>query len=427
MKGDRFVLPEAISRREFLRLLSLGGTAAVLAGCASASQPGGRRYADAAPGAGRGATEGTGAGAGARAATTVEPVPRPFFKDPAPFIRHPGGVLESRLENMSGLITPNRLFFVRNNSDTTTNIDASTWRLSVSGEALGNPLELSYEDIRGMPDRSLVCYLECAGNHRALFDLLHGRQAQGTQWGTGGIGNAEWTGVPLRDVLAAAGISPRAVSVLLVGLDSGAPEGGFRRVLPVQKAMHPDTLLAYAMNGEDLPGDHGFPLRAVVPGWVGSSSIKWLGSIVVSPEQLWTRNNTTSYVLIGENYPPEGPAEGQVLTDHVINSSLALPWPAELPAGTHRVGGYARSPGRPITRVQWSSDGGATWSDAGLSTPQHRWSWARFDFTWEASPGDHTLRTRATDAAGNTQPQSVPFNAKGYLFNQPLPHPIRVT
>ena len=412
MSGRLLVSPEAMSRREFLRLLSLGGAAAVLAGCASSVQPGGRSYADAA--------------AGAETAATIDPAAAPFFKDPAPFIRHPGGVLESRLGTLSGLITPNRLFFVRNNSDTATDVDASTWRLSVTGDAVGNPLELSYDDIRSMPSRNLVCYLECAGNHRAMFELLQGRETQGTQWGTGAIGNADWTGVPLRDVLAAAGISPRAVSVLLVGLDSEAPEGGFRRVLPVQKAMHPDTLLAYAMNGEDLPGDHGFPLRAVVPGWVGSSSIKWLGSIIVSGERLWTRNNTTSYVLIGEDYPPEGSAEGQVLTDHVINSSLALPWPAELPAGTHRIGGFARSPGRRITGVQWSPDGGASWGDARISIPEHRWSWARFEFTWEASPGNHTLTTRATDAAGNTQPGTVPYNAKGYLFNQPLPHPVRV-
>lgn len=412
MSGHRLVPPDAMSRREFLRLLSLGGAAAVFAGCASSSRSGGRTYAE--------ATGRTGA------ATTMESAMTPFFKDPAPFIRHPGGVLESRLENLSGLITPNRLFFVRNNSETTTDIDASTWRLPVTGDAIEEPLELSYDEIVRMPGRSLVCYLECAGNHRAMFELLQGRQTQGTQWGTGAIGNAEWTGVPLRDVLSAAGISPEAVSVLLVGLDSGAPEGGFRRVLPVQKAMHPDTLLAYAMNGEDLPPDHGFPLRAVVPGWVGSSSIKWLGSIVVSGEQLWTRNNTTSYVLIGEDYPSQGPAEGQVLTSHVINSSLALRWPAELPAGTHRLGGYARSPGRPVTRVQWSPDGGLTWRDADLTASPHRWSWARFDFTWEARPGDHTLTTRATDSAGATQPDAVPYNAKGYLFNQPLPHPVRV-
>ena len=315
---------------------------------------------------------------------------------------------------------------MRNNSDRATGIDAATWRLSVGGDAVERPLQLSYDDIRALPSRSLVCYLECAGNHRSMFEILNGQATSGTQWGTGGIGNAEWTGVPLRDVLAAAGIGPDAVSVLLVGLDAEAPEGGFRRVLPAQKAMHPDTLLAYAMNGEDLPPDHGFPLRAVVPGWVGSSSIKWLGRIEVSSEQLWTRNNTTSYVLIGDDYTPEGRADGEVITTQVVNSALALPWPAELRAGSHRLRGYASSPHGPVTRVEWSADAGGTWSEADVEAPSSRYSWAMFEFTWRAIPGAHTLMTRATDKAGNTQPAKVPPNAKGYLFNQPLPHPIRV-
>lgn len=350
----------------------------------------------------------------------------PFVKDPAPFVRHPGGVLESRLEAQHGLITPNRLFFVRNNSGRVTDIDAGTWRLSVRGDAIGAPTDFSYDDIRAMPERSLVCYLECAGNHRSMYELLGGRETSGTQWGTGAVGNALWTGVALRDVLLAAGITADAHSVLLVGLDSEAPEGGFRRVLPAQKALHPDTLLAYGMNGEELPPDHGYPLRAVVPGWVGASSIKWLGRIDVSADQIWTRNNTTSYVLIGDGHPPDGPAEGQPVTTQVVNSALALGWPAELPAGLHVLRGYAHSPDGPISGVQWSTDGGATWRDAALTTPQPEYSWVQFAFDWEATPGDHTLMTRATDAAGNTQPDAVPFNAKGYLFNQPLPHPVRV-
>ena len=352
--------------------------------------------------------------------------PPAFFKDPSPFIRHPGGVLESRLELQHGLITPNRLFFVRNNSESVTDIDAAGWRLSVGGDAVENPLEFSYDDIRAMPARSLICYLECAGNHRSMYELLQGRETSGTQWGTGAVGNAEWTGVALRDVLLAAGITPDAVSVLLVGLDSEAPEGGFRRVLPVQKALHPDTLLAYEMNGEDLPVDHGYPLRAVVPGWVGSSSIKWLGHVTVSASQIWTRNNTTSYVLIGEDHPAAAPAEGQPITTQVVNSALALGWPAELPAGLHVIRGYAHSPEGRITGVRWSADGGGTWRDAVLTGPQPQYSWAQFAFDWRAGPGEHMLMTRATDAAGNTQPDLSPFNAKGYLFNQPLPHPIRV-
>ncbi len=403
MSIGRLAEAGGITRRRFLKLLLAGAAAAVLTRCTRSSRPPGGE------------------------AVAGPPAGMPSFaKDPAPFVRHGGGVLESRLELQQGLITPNRLFFVRNNSDRVTDIDATTWRLSVEGDATGTPVSLSYEDIRAMPERSLVCYLECAGNHRSMYGRLQGREASGTQWGTGAVGNARWTGVALRDVLLAAGISADAHSVLLVGLDTGAPEGGFRRVLPIQKALHPDTLLAYGMNGEDLPADHGYPLRAVVPGWVGASSIKWLGRIVVSSDPIWTRNNTTSYVLIGDGRRPDGPAEGQPVTTQVVNSALALGWPAELPAGLHVIRGYAHSPEGPITGVQWSADGGVAWRDAALTAPQPQYSWAQFAFDWDAPPGDHTLMTRATDSAGTTQPEIVPFNAKGYLFNQPLSHPVRV-
>ena len=351
----------------------------------------------------------------------------PFFKDTGPFVHYPGGALESRLELQRGLITPNRNFFVQNNGGRSIAVDVSTWRLRVEGDAVERPMVFSYESLRHMPSRSLICYLECAGNHRAMFGLLAGRPAGSPPWMTGAVGNAEWTGVPLRHVLAAAGIADCAVSVLLVGLDAEASEGGFRRVLPVRKAMHPDTLLAYAMNGATLPRDHGFPLRAVVPGWVGSSSIKWLGRVVVSTEQLWTRNNTTNYVLIGDDYPAQGPAQGRAVTTQVINSALALPWPAELAGGRHRIRGYATSPHGSITHVEWSADSGATWFDAEVEAPPSRYSWTPFSFSWIAEPGEHSLTTRAFDAAGNAQPERMPFNARGYLFNEPLPHPIRIT
>ena len=285
-----------------------------------------------------------------------------WFKDPSPFIRRDEKGLEARLENMQGLITPRHLFFVRNNS-VSVDLDVSNWSLSIEGDAVANPMEFTYDRIRSLPSRTLVSYLECAGNHRAMFDLVQGRAADGTQWMTGAIGNGEWTGVPLRDVLELVGITDAATSVLLIGQDTESPEGGFRRVVPVEKAMHPDTLLAYALNGDTLPRDHGFPLRALLPGWVGSSSIKWLSSIVVSSDELWTRNNTTSYVLIGDDYTPEGEAEGEVVSIQTIKSALALPWPADLSAGSNRIHGYAHSPSAPITAVEWSVDSG------GIGTP----------------------------------------------------------
>ena len=389
-----------MSRRKFLVLMAAGGAAAVLAGC-------------------------TDIGSAGDAGAVVEPEAEalPWFKDPAPFIQHEKS-LEARLESIQGTITPNDLFFVRNNS-VSVDIDVDEWRLVVEGDAASNPVSLSYEEIRGLPSRTVVAYLECGGNHRAMFDILQGRKADGTQWGTGGIGNAEWTGVAMSDVLAEAGASPDAVSVMLVGQDVDSPEDGFRRAIPMEKAMRQDTILAYAMNGEALPRDHGYPLRALVPGWVGSSSIKWLSRIIVSSEQLWGRNNTSSYVLIGDAYPPEGEAHGKVVTAQSIKSALALPWPAEVGTGRQRLHGFAHSPAGPITRVEWSADSGESWSDAQVLEPQVQRSWARFEFAWDAEGGDHIVMTRATDSEGNTQPDNVPFNEKGYLFNQPLPHPIK--
>ena len=279
-------LYSGMSRRRFLVLMAAGGAAAVLAACTDVGAPG-----DASP------------------AEAPEANRSRWLKDAGPFIQHERS-LEARLESIQGTITPNDLFFVRNNS-VSVDIDTDEWRLAVEGDAAAKPLSLSYDDIRRLPSRTVVSYLECGGNHRAIFDIVQGRKAEGTQWKTGGVGNAEWTGVAMCDVLDGAEAAPGAVSVLLIGMDVESPENGFRRVLPIEKAMHPDTLLAYAMNGETLPRDHGYPLRALVPGWVGSSSIKWLSRIVVSSKEVWARNNMSSYVLIGDAYPAEGEARAK--------------------------------------------------------------------------------------------------------------------
>ncbi len=347
------------------------------------------------------------------------------FKDPTPFIRQGRSGLEARLELMPSLITPSELFFVRNNSNSV-DLSIDDWSLTIEGDAVERPQRLSYGEIMELPGRAIVSYLECAGNQRVMFDRLQGRPAPGEQWGRGAISNGEWQGVSLADVLTLAGISDGAQSVLLIGLDRESPERGFRRVLPVERALHPDTLLAYGLNGKPLPKDHGFPLRAIVPGWVGSSQIKWLGRIEVSSERLWTRNNTTSYVLLGDEYEAEGEAAGAVITQQSIKSALALPWPAEVAPGAQNLRGFAHSPHGEISRVEWSDDGGQSWNRAAVAQPQEEYSWAAFEFGWDASAGEHTVMTRATDVQGNTQPDRVPFNEKGYLFNQPLPHPISV-
>ena len=170
----------------------------------------------------------------------------------------------------------------------------------------------------------------------------------------------------------------------------------------------------------DSRSAHWYPV-----GWAAPAS-SGLAAWSCHPSNTGRGNNTTSYVLVGEDYPPEGEAEGKVARIQTIKSALALPWPAELATGPHRVHGFAHSPHGLIARVEWSQDGGAIWSDAELSGSQPQYSWARFEFSWNAEPGDRVVMTRASDSQGNTQPDTVPFNEKGYLFNQPLPHPIRV-
>ncbi len=389
-----------VDRRTFLRFLAAGGAGAFFAACTAAPD----------------------------ASIEGDPfeLPANWFKDPSPFIVHGNRNLEARLSNLDTLMTPHELFFVRNNSRSI-EIDAAGWRLTVEGKGVGQPLELSHGDLRAMPRRSVPSYLECGGNHRAFFDLVMGRVAGGTQWMTGGIGMAEWTGVPLLEVLDRAEVAPEAVDVLFIGLDVESPEQGFRKAIPMDKAIDPDTLLAYEMNGMPLSPDHGFPLRAIVPGWVGSASIKWLGRIEVSTEKIWTRNNTTSYVLIGDDYPPEGEALGVPATVQSIKSALALPWPASLDIGPQTIRGYAQSPHAAIGLVEWSVDDGATWQNARLLDQREGYSWAHFDLEWDAPAGVHTITTRATDAAGNAQPDTIPFNEKGYLFSLPLPHPVSVS
>ena len=400
---------DTLSRREALAVIAGGmGVAGCGPGDADGSGAGGA-------GAGAGADAGADAGAGANMSV--------WAKDPAPFIQH-GTNLETRLEDLGGLITPNELFFVRNHAPTPT-VDAATYVLSVGGPGAQSEVRLGLDELRALPSQTLVAYIECAGNWRGFFRSVTGRTASGSQWGTGAIGCAEWGGPRLADVLALAGVRDDAVDVNIVGMDDAA----WARPMPVAKAMHPDTILAVTMNGAPLPPDHGFPVRAVVPGWVGSSSVKWVGRIEVATEKVWVRSNTTSYVLVGDEWPADqyAPADGAAITTGRVKSALALPRPARLAAGMHRLRGFAYSPQGPVAGVEWSVDDGP-WAPARLigASAALPHAWSRFELEWTATPGEHVLRTRATDAAGATQPLEGVYNEKGYLLNVALPHPVDV-
>ena len=333
---------------------------------------------------------------------------RRCIKDTSGLIVHEAGGVETPCQTQDDYYTANDRFFVC--SRHTPEVDVSRYRLVIEGDGVGNPLELTYDDLQSMQQQILPVYLECAGNHRSMFETVLGETLDKRpelielRWGLGAVGMAEWRRVRLRDVLALAEIKPQAVHVCPIGLDVEAEEGGGKVPMPLDKAMHCDTLLALEMNREPLPPDHGFPVRVIAPGWVGTYSIKWVGTIRVTTERQWVERNTTSYVMMGSEWPPEdyAPADGAPVTQQTLKSSLALAWPARLSRGPQTIHGFARSPDAEITRVEWSENRGESWCDAKLVEPIQRYAWVRFELEWDAPRGDQILMTRATDAAGRT-------------------------
>jgi DMSO/TMAO reductase YedYZ molybdopterin-dependent catalytic subunit len=320
-----------------------------------------------------------------------------------------------------GYVTPVDRFYIRNHGPTP-RIDADSWRLRIDGPGVRHVTELAYEQLWEMPLVSVVCTLECAGNGRVFFAEELGTPAAGTPWRTGSIGTAEWTGVRLRDLLDRAGIKPEVRDVMPEGLDAKRLD----RPMPIAKALASDTIVALAMNGQLLPADHGFPARVIVPGWIGTASIKWVGRIQVAAEPLHSYWNTHDYILAGPDYPRVGPADGVPITVMPPDSLVELDWPATLPAGCHRVRGRAYSGHGTIARVEVRIDDG-DWQDARLLEPIIPGAWVRWELTWHAEPGEHHIRVRATDAEGNTQPDSVPWNEHGCLYNAVVAHPVTIT
>lgn len=345
---------------------------------------------------------------------------------PAPpelFLRS-GSNLEMRWDAMynRGYLVPNELFFVRNNSPVVPRLDQASWRLRVEGSGVSRPKSFTFDDILSMPSISVIRAIECAGNGRNLFQLSHGKKIAGTPWFLGGIGVAEWTGVPLREVLERSGVKRTARDVMPEGLD----QIKVKRPIPIQKAMAHDTLLVYAMNGQPLMPDHGFPLRMLVPGWVGIANIKWVGRMEVSEQPLFSEYNTKKYVLIGQGYKPNPPALGQMLTVQKVKSAFELPWDGEISSGRRLLRGRSWSGEGRIAKVEVSLDGGKTWQQARLREPNIDLAWVRWDLEWDARPGNHKLQARATDNKGNRQPDRIPWNDEGYAHWAVITHSIEV-
>jgi DMSO/TMAO reductase YedYZ molybdopterin-dependent catalytic subunit len=337
--------------------------------------------------------------------------------------------LEFPFGSLQDFITPNELFYVRNHFPEP-EMNVQTWRLRVEGQ-VDRPLQLSLQELRGLPSRRVTFTLECAGNSRALLDP----PGQGVPWQQGAVSTAEWTGVPLAAVLERAGVRDGAVAVICEGADRGtvsgshAPTGAFHfsRGLPLAAARQADVLLAYRINGRDLPPHHGFPLRLVVPGWYGMASVKWLQRLVLAERPFSGYFQSIAYTTFAS---VNGLPQLTPITRMLVKSLIAQPV-----AGAHlernrryRITGAAWSGAAEIRRVDVSTDGGRTWQAAQLQERSQASTWRLWEYPWQtpAQAGPVTLMARATDSLGHTQPLERDTNRGAYVINHVLPVRVEV-
>ncbi len=335
--------------------------------------------------------------------------------------------LEMPLDGFSTWITPIDRFFVRSHHYVP-GVDLSAWRLSVDGE-VSKPLTLSFADIEKLPKVDSVAVLECAGNGRGLYEP----SVPGLQWEYGAVGNARWTGIHLADLLKSAGVKETAREVTFDGAD--VPIGtmpDFQRSIPLSRALMNDVLLAYRMNGEPLPPQHGFPLRLIVPGWGGDCWTKWVTRITVANQEHDGFFMKTAYRHPGRAVAPGSavdPALMKPVTTLRIKSVIASPVEgAILPPGPCKISGVAWSGGTPIVSVEVSTDGGRTWKASRFGDDQAKYAWRQWSFDWTPpSDGYYTIMARARDFFGDTQPLVQEWNPSGYLYNVVPRIGVRVT
>ena len=328
--------------------------------------------------------------------------------------------LEFPFSALNSFQTPTEQFFVRSHFPVPA-LDAKTWRLKLDG-LVERPVELSYDELRGMPSHTVTMALECAGNSRIFLSP----KVLGLQWELGAVGNAEWTGVRLGDVLERAGIKPGATEVVLEGADSGEIKKEpvspgkitYARSLEVGMAMSPEVILAYQMNGEELTPAHGYPVRAIVPGHYGMASVKWLSRILVIDREFRGYFQTTDYTSWERNngYP----IQLLPITEVEVKAEIARPALYEVvPANSvYRMFGAAWTGESEIAKVEISVDCGKTWAAAQLLGASVKYAWRLWEYHW-STPGQcgrHTVMARATDARGRTQPMDRDMHRGTYVI-----------
>ena len=328
---------------------------------------------------------------------------------------------ETPVREFTSWLTPNERFFVRSHFGPpgAETVRADSWRLTVKGLVKGG-LSLSLQDLRRLEEVTLTAVLQCSGNGRAH----HRPKVPGVQWERGAVGNAQWTGVRLRDVLQMAGLKPQGLHVEFQGADRPALATVplFTRSIPLAKALHPDTLLAYEMNGRPLPLLHGAPLRVITPGWMAESCMKWLTEITVRAEespgyymQQAYRMPDTS-IQLGSGLP----GTAMVPVERMLVKSL-IAAPAEgdtVRMGPVTIQGVAWAGEAPVVVVEVSCDDGRTWEQARLIGEEQSYAWRQWQFLWQArKAGPTAILCRATDAHGEQQPATSAWNPGGFLWN----------
>jgi DMSO/TMAO reductase YedYZ molybdopterin-dependent catalytic subunit len=332
--------------------------------------------------------------------------------------------LETPLDRVDSYLTPSELFYVRSHFPAPT-LNTESYRLQVEG-AVRNPFSISYRELRDMPSETRVATLECAGNGRVYLVP----QVPGAQWELGAVGNAEWMGVPLAALLKRAGMEEDVCEVVLEGADRGSPAEppvppgpiSYVRSLRRHKATQPEVLIAYQMNGRDLSKDHGYPVRAIVPGHYGMASVKWLTSIraVKEPFQGYWQTSDYGYWDYADGKPIRRP-----LGEMKVKSEITRPTVYErlVPNQPYTISGVSWAGEAEIAEVAVSTDGGITWTEAEFVDPAQRHAWRRWKFDWTTPkrPGQYTLMARAQDAEGRAQPEQHDPSYGTYVINHPFP------
>jgi DMSO/TMAO reductase YedYZ molybdopterin-dependent catalytic subunit len=336
--------------------------------------------------------------------------------------------LEMPFSSLDSFLTPTKSFYVRTHFPIP-EIDRDAWWLHVEGK-VEKIFAINYEQLMAFEPVTSPVTLECAGNNRIFLEP----KVKGVQWHLGAVSTAEWTGVPLSTVLDRASLKPNACEVILEGADCGmledpkGPSGEltYSRSIPLEKARR-DVLLAYKMNGDDLPREHGFPVRAIVPGWYAMASVKWLQRIIVTDRPFTGYYQTIDYAYWTKR---ENVAELTPLTEMQVKAEIARPVDGEIvPANTSLcVSGAAWACDAEITKVELSTDGGATWKEAQLIGESKRNAWRFWEFDWQtpSHPGKQTLIARATDSLERTQPVMRDHDRGTYMINHLLPTAVEV-